>query len=64
MDPLWTGLIAGAIALVILLSGMPIAFALGVTSLVELGLPVTLEDLDDALMATFAAAFGAPRDGR
>lgn len=34
MDPLWIGLIAASIALVILLSGMPIAFALGVTSLV------------------------------
>ncbi len=37
---------------------------LGVTSLVDLGLPVTLEDLDNALMATFDAAFSAPRDGR
>ncbi|MDF1553547.1 MAG: TRAP transporter large permease [Deferrisomatales bacterium] len=34
MDPLWIGLITAGIALVILLSGMPIAFALGVTSLV------------------------------
>lgn len=34
MDPLWLGLIAGAIALVVLMSGMPIAFALGVTSLI------------------------------
>ncbi|MBN2808147.1 MAG: TRAP transporter large permease [Deltaproteobacteria bacterium] len=33
MDPLATGLIAAAIALVVLLSGMPIAFALGVSSL-------------------------------
>ncbi len=37
---------------------------LGVTSLVDLGLPVTLEDLDNALMATFDAAFSAPRNGR
>lgn len=29
----------------------------GVTSLVDLGLPVTMDDLDAALMATFAAAF-------
>ncbi len=34
MSPLWLGLITAAIALVVLLSGMPIAFALGVTSLV------------------------------
>lgn len=34
MGPLEIGFVAGAIALVILLSGMPIAFALGVTSLV------------------------------
>lgn len=33
---------------------------LGVTSLVDLGLPVTMEDLDSALMATFGEAFGAP----
>ncbi|HIE07154.1 MAG TPA: TRAP transporter large permease [Desulfarculaceae bacterium] len=33
MDPLTTGLIAALIALVVLLSGMPIAFALGVSSL-------------------------------
>ncbi len=33
MDPLTTGLIAAMIALVVLLSGMPIAFALGVSSL-------------------------------
>ncbi len=31
---------------------------LGVTSLVDLGLPVTMEDLDSALMATFAEVFG------
>ena len=31
----------------------------GVTSLVDLGLPVTLADLDAALMATFAQVFGA-----
>jgi lipoyl(octanoyl) transferase len=30
---------------------------LGVTSLVDLGLPVTLEDLDNALMATFGEVF-------
>lgn len=30
---------------------------LGVTSLVDLGLPVTMEDLDSALLATFAEAF-------
>ncbi|NIZ09953.1 lipoyl(octanoyl) transferase LipB [Pseudooceanicola sp. HF7] len=29
----------------------------GVTSLVDLGLPVTIEDLDNALMATFSRAF-------
>ncbi len=34
MDPLWIGLISAIIALVVLLSGMPIAFALGVASLV------------------------------
>ena len=32
----------------------------GVTSLVDLGLPVTLADLDMALKATFARAFPAP----
>ncbi len=31
---------------------------LGVTSLVDLGLPVTMEDLDSALMATFGGVFG------
>jgi len=31
---------------------------LGVTSLVDLGLPVTMEDLDSALLATFAEVFG------
>lgn len=31
---------------------------LGVTSLVDLGLPVTMEDLDNALMATFDEVFG------
>jgi lipoyl(octanoyl) transferase len=31
---------------------------LGVTSLVDLGLPVTMEDLDNALMATFGKVFG------
>ncbi|MDI3335201.1 lipoyl(octanoyl) transferase LipB [Defluviimonas aestuarii] len=30
----------------------------GVTSLVDLGLPVTMDDLDGALKATFATAFG------
>jgi lipoate-protein ligase B len=30
----------------------------GVTSLVDLGLPVTMGDLDDALRATFGRAFG------
>ncbi len=34
---------------------------LGVTSLVDLGLPVTLEDLDNALIGTFDAAFNAHR---
>ena len=29
----------------------------GVTSLVDLGLPVTLQDMDAALMATFPRAF-------
>ena len=29
----------------------------GVTSLVDLGLPVTMADLDAALMTTFARAF-------
>ncbi|OYX45333.1 MAG: lipoate-protein ligase B [Rhodobacterales bacterium 32-67-9] len=32
----------------------------GVTSLVDLGLPVTMDDLDLALRATFGRAFGAP----
>ena len=32
----------------------------GVTSLVDLGLPVTMEDLDNALMATFDQAFPPP----
>ena len=32
---------------------------LGVTSLVDLGLPVTMTDLDNALMATFEEVFGA-----
>ena len=32
----------------------------GVTSLVDLGLPVTMADLDAALIRTFDAAFGAP----
>jgi len=31
---------------------------LGVTSLVDLGLPVTMTDLDNALMATFGEVFG------
>ncbi len=31
---------------------------LGVTSLVDLGLPVTMEDLDSALIATFEEVFG------
>lgn len=31
---------------------------LGVTSLVDLGLPITMEDLDNALMATFGEVFG------
>ena len=31
---------------------------LGVTSLVDLGLPVTMEDLDNALIATFPEVFG------
>ena len=37
---------------------------LGVTSLVDLGLPVTMEDLDNALMATFDEAFGETRGSR
>ena len=37
----------------------------GVTSLVDLGLPVTMADLDAALMAAFEGAFGeAPRPAR
>jgi len=32
----------------------------GVTSLVDLGLPVTLADLDVALQAAFAEVFGVP----
>ena len=32
----------------------------GVTSLVDLGLPVTMEDVDIALSRSFAAVFGAP----
>jgi lipoyl(octanoyl) transferase len=32
----------------------------GVTSLVDLGLPVTMADLDAALMATFPVAFARP----
>ncbi|GAB4383505.1 lipoyl(octanoyl) transferase LipB [Albidovulum sp.] len=32
----------------------------GVTSLVDLGLPVTMADLDQALKATFPAVFGPP----
>ena len=36
----------------------------GVTSLVDLGLPVTLDDLDAALAATFPRSFPAPDDGR
>ncbi len=32
----------------------------GVTSLVDLGLPVTLDDLDTALKTTFAAAMDTP----
>jgi lipoyl(octanoyl) transferase len=34
----------------------------GVTSLVDLGLPVTLADVDTALQASFAQAFGPPPD--
>lgn len=30
----------------------------GVTSLIDLGLPITMEDLDNALMATFEEVFG------
>ncbi len=37
---------------------------LGVTSLVDLGLPVTMEDLDNALMATFGEVFDERRGGR
>ncbi|MBR9762285.1 MAG: lipoyl(octanoyl) transferase LipB [Rhodobacteraceae bacterium] len=35
----------------------------GVTSLVDLGLPVTMEDLDSALMSTFDDAFPPPATG-
>ncbi len=35
----------------------------GVTSLVDLGLPVTLADLDVALAETFDEVFGAPAQG-
>ncbi|MFV0336573.1 MAG: lipoyl(octanoyl) transferase LipB [Tropicimonas sp.] len=35
----------------------------GVTSLVDLGLPVTMDDLDVALRATFETALPPPRDG-
>jgi lipoyl(octanoyl) transferase len=35
----------------------------GVTSLVDLGLPVTMDDLDAALKAEFAALFGASQSG-
>ena len=31
----------------------------GVTSLVDLGLPVTMEDLDSALQASFGGRFGS-----
>lgn len=34
----------------------------GVTSLVDLGLPVTMDDLDLALRASFGSAFGDPHD--
>ena len=37
---------------------------LGVTSLVDLGLPVTMEDLDNALMATFNEAFEERQGGQ
>jgi lipoyl(octanoyl) transferase len=37
---------------------------LGVTSLVDLGLPVTMEDLDNALMATFGEVFDDRRESR
>jgi lipoyl(octanoyl) transferase len=37
---------------------------LGVTSLVDLGLPVTMEDLDTALMATFDEAFHRRQDAQ
>ncbi|MDH3229459.1 MAG: lipoyl(octanoyl) transferase LipB [Alphaproteobacteria bacterium] len=37
---------------------------LGVTSLVDLGLPVTLEDLDNALMTTFGEVFNGGAEGR
>jgi len=35
----------------------------GVTSLVDLGLPVTMGDLDSALRTTFDAAFGPQSAG-
>lgn len=35
----------------------------GVTSLTDLGLPVTMQDLDVALMQTFDAVFGSEQDG-
>jgi len=37
---------------------------LGVTSLVDLGLPVTMEDLDNALMGTFGEVFGERQEVR
>ena len=36
----------------------------GVTSLVDLGLPVTMDDLDLALQTTFGASFGAAPPSR
>ena len=35
----------------------------GVTSLVDLGLPVTMDDADGALRASFASVFGAVVEG-
>ena len=37
---------------------------LGVTSLVDLGLPVTMEDLDNALMTTFVESFDETKGSR
>ena len=65
MVPLWFRRETASIAVVIRLvyAGIvPCGIAEhGVTSLVDLGLPVTLADLDAALAATFDEVFGASR---